>query len=204
MSLNPPTSSNLTAHVLAGGRATRMQGEDKGLLELSGKPLLRYVLERLQSQVASIIISTNRKPQPYLAYGWPVISDELEGFLGPLAGIHAAMLACECEWLLTVPVDCPFVPLDLVPRLSQAAVMAERPLAVVHDGKGLQPTFCLLHQGLEDSLQRYLQQGGRKTGEWLRQQDPALADYSDTPNAFTNINTPEDLQLAEQQLRHVG
>ena len=204
MAFNPPASTNLAAHVLAGGRATRMHGEDKGLLELNGKPLLEHVLERLRSQVATIYISVNRQPEQYQAYGWPVIGDNLEGFLGPLAGIQAALLACKCEWLLTVPVDCPFIPKDLLQRLSQAVNSANRPLAVVHDGKGLQPTFCLLHQSLTESLQQYLQQGGRKTGEWLRRQEPALADYSDNPNAFININTPEDLELAEQRLRHAG
>ena len=204
MAFNPPASTNLAAHILAGGQATRMHGEDKGLLTLSGKPLLEHVLERLDSQAKTIYISVNRQPQHYQAYGRPVIADNLGGFLGPLAGIHAAMLACQCEWLLTVPVDSPFIPKDLLQRLSQAVITSNRPLAVVHDGKGLQPTFCLLHQSLTESLQHYLQQGGRKTGEWLRQQEPALADYSDKPNAFININSPEDLELAEQRLRHAG
>ena len=204
MALNPPASTNLAAHILAGGRATRMQGEDKGLLTLNGKPLLEHVLERILSQVDTIYISVNRQPQHYQTYGWPVISDSLEGFLGPLAGIHAAMQACQCEWLLTVPVDCPFIPKDLLQRLSQAVITSNRPLAVVHDGKELQPTFCLLHQSLTGSLQTYLQQGGRKTGEWLRQQEPALADYVDNPDAFININTPEDLAQAEQRLQHVS
>ena len=204
MAFTPPSSTNLAAHILAGGQATRMQGEDKGLLTLSGKLLLEHVLERLTPQVNAIYITVNRQPQDYQAFGWPVIGDHLEGFLGPLAGIHAAMLVCECEWLLTVPVDSPFIPEDLLQRLSQAVVTNHRPLAVVHDGKGLQPTFCLLHTSLSESLQHYLQQGGRKTGEWLRQQQPALADYSDNPDAFININTPEDLAQAEQRLRHAG
>ena len=204
MRFSSPSKENTQAHILAGGRATRMQGEDKGLLTLNGKPLLEHVLERLDSQVEAIYISVNRQPQHYQAYGWPVIADNLEGFLGPLAGIHAAMLVCQCEWLLTVPVDSPFIPKDLLQRLSQAVITSNRPLAVVHDGKGLQPTFCLLHQSLAESLQHYLQEGGRKTGEWLRQQEPALADYTDNPDAFININTPEDLTRAEQRLQHAG
>jgi molybdopterin-guanine dinucleotide biosynthesis protein A len=204
MQLSSPSKENTQAHILAGGQATRMQGEDKGMLTLNGKPLLEHVLERLRSQVDTIYISVNRQPQHYQTYGWPVISDKLEGFLGPLAGIHAAMLVCQCEWLLTVPVDSPFIPKDLLQRLSQAVISNNRPLAVVHDGKGLQPTFCLLHQSLAENLQHYLQQGGRKTGEWLRQQEPALADYADNPDAFINVNTPEDLAQAEQRLQHVN
>ena len=204
MPLSPPSKKNIQAHILAGGRASRIQGMDKGLLALNGKPLVKHVIERLATQVSSICISANRHLEEYESYGWPVIRDNQQGFLGPLVGIHTAMLACECEWLLTVPVDSPFLPEDLLPRLSQAVVADQTPLAVVHDGKGLQPTFCLLHQSLVGSLQHYLQQGGRKTGEWLRQQEPALADYSDNPDAFTNINTSEDLALAEQRLRHAG
>ena len=180
-----------------------MQGEDKGLLELNGKPLVAHVIERLRSQVTTIRISANRHMEQYQRYGWPVIVDSLEGFLGPLAGIHSALLTCHTEWLLTVPVDCPFLPEDLVTRLSQAVTSTQRPLAVVHDGIGLQPTFCLLHQSLANNLQQYLEQGGRKTGEWLRQHNPALADYSDNPDAFININSPAELELAEKRLRHV-
>jgi molybdopterin-guanine dinucleotide biosynthesis protein A len=88
-------------------------------------------------------------------------------------------------------------------RLCQAVNSTQRPLAVVHDGTGLQPTFCLLHHSLFDKLQQYLEQGGRKTGEWLRQHDPALADYSDNPDAFININSPADLELAGRRLQHV-
>jgi len=203
MTFPPPSKKNIQAHILAGGRASRMQGEDKGLLELNGKPLVAHVIDRLQSQVTSICISTNRHIEQYQRYGWPVIGDRLEGFLGPLAGIHSAMLACHTDWLLTVPVDCPFLPEDLVTRLSQAVTSAQRPLAVVHDGMSLQPAFCLLRQSLTDNLQQYLEQGGRKTGEWLRQHNPALADYSDNPDAFININSPADLELAGRRLEHV-
>ncbi len=201
---NPPSNTNLVAHILAGGQATRMQGKDKGLLKLNDKPLLQHVLERLSPQVSTILISTNRHSQQYQASGHPVISDDLEGFLGPLAGMHAALQGCNCDWLLTVPVDCPFIPEDLVQRLAQAVITTRRPLAVVHDGIHLQPTFCLLHQSLRTSLQSYLQHGGRKTGEWLRQQDPALADYTDYPDAFININTAQDLKLAEERKRNAG
>lgn len=202
MTLPLPTKQNILAHILAGGRARRMQGEDKGLIELHGKPLLRHVMERLDNQVSTLCISANRHLEQYQQFGCPVITDHLAGFLGPLAGIHAALQSHKAEWYLTVPVDCPFLPGDLVMRLSQAITTTQRPLAVVHDGIDLQPTFCLLHQSLAESLQDYLQAGGRKTSEWLRLQNPALVDYSDNPKAFTNINTLDDLEEAEQQLQH--
>ena len=202
MTFPPPGKTNIQAHILAGGRASRMQEADKGLLELNGKPLVVHVIEQLHSQVTNICISANRHLEQYQRYGWPVITDSEAGFLGPLAGIHSALLTCHSEWLLTVPVDCPFLPEDLVIRLSQAVTSAQRPVAVVHDGRGLQPTFCLLHHSLAANLQQYLEQGGRKTSEWLRQHNPALADYSDNPDAFFNINSPADLALAVKRLAH--
>ncbi len=204
MTMTPPTRHNILAHILAGGRATRMQGEDKGLLDLNGKPLVAHVIEQLRPQVAHICISANRHVSQYQRYGVAVIRDNLEGFLGPLAGIHAALLTCQQEWLLTVPVDCPFLPGDLVQRLSQAVTATQRPVAVVHDGNGLQPAFCLLHHSLINDLQGFLEQGERKTGQWLRQHEPALTDYADNPDAFININSPADLIQAGQRLAHVG
>lgn len=203
MTFPPPSKKNIQAHILAGGRGNRMQGADKGLLELNGKPLVEHVIERLDTQVTTISISANRNLEQYQRYDLPVIADSLQGFLGPLAGIHSALHACHTDWLLTVPVDCPLLPGDLVTRLSQAVISAHRPLAVVHDGTGLQPAFCLLHHSLTDKLQQYLEQGGRKTGDWLRQLNPALADYSDNPDAFININSPADLELAGKRLQHV-
>lgn len=180
-----------------------MQGEDKGLLLLNGKPLVVHVMDILRPQVTGICISANRHIKQYQQYGVPVITDSLTGFLGPLAGIHAALQVCEQEWLVTVPVDCPFLAADLVQRLAEAATTHKRPLAVVHDGSVLQPTFCLLHQTLAQNLHEYLQQGGRKTGQWLQQHDPALADFADKPEAFININSPADLTQAGEQLTHV-
>lgn len=203
MHISPPCRQNIQGYILAGGRATRMQGEDKGLLELNGKPLVAHVIDLLRPQVASLCICANRHIKQYQRYGLPVITDNLTGYLGPLAGVHAAMLSCEKEWLLIVPVDCPFLATDLVQRLSQAVMDEERPLSVVHDGSALQPTFCLLHQSLADSLEQYLQQGGRKTGQWLQQNNPAMADFSDKPEAFLNINSRAELLQAEEQLAHV-
>ena len=204
MTFPPPTQRSIRGHILAGGRATRMQGEDKGLLELNGKLLIDHVIDKLRPQVATICISANRHISQYERYGVPVIMDNLEGFLGPLAGIHAALLSCQEEWLLTVPVDCPFLPGDLAHRLSQAITASQHSVSVVHDGKGLQPAFCLLHHSLLNDLQDYLEQGGRKAGHWLRQTNPALADYANEPDAFLNINSPADLKLAGQRLVHVG
>ena len=205
MSLILPDPMEITALVLAGGRARRMAGEDKGLLELAGRPLIAIVLQRLQPQVGHICISANRNAGRYQQYGWPVIRDaEPEQYLGPLAGIDSAFRQCDSDWLLTVPVDCPFLPTDLAARLCRAIGSSGRPLAVAHDGQGWQPAFCLLHRGLQASLAGFLAAGNRKTVDWQRSHDPARADFSDQPEAFVNLNTPADLRQAGQRLRNGG
>jgi len=198
--LSPPATSNITAHILAGGQASRMGGRDKGLVELAGKMMIRHVIARLSSQVNRFCISANRNPQHYAELGWPVLADTLADYPGPLAGFLTAMQHGETEWLLNVPCDCPLLPLDLVARLQQAVQQQQAQAAVVSTNGRLQPTFCLLHRSLQPALADYLQQGGRKTGEWLHQQRAALADFDDQAEAFFNINSPEELQHAETLL----
>jgi len=115
-----PSSSRLarvTGLVLAGGMGRRMDSRDKGLVPFRGKPMVAHVIERLAPQVGSVLINANRNSEQYEAFGYPVISDEVGGFAGPLAGLHAGMRACTTELIVTAPCDSPFLPLDLVARL---------------------------------------------------------------------------------------
>ena len=125
--LPPPAPATITGLILAGGRARRMGGQDKGLIPLAGRPLIAWVIAALQPQVGRILISANRNQADYAALGFPVIEDEaggaeLAGFQGPLAGIAAAMTLAETPWLLTLPCDAPLPPADLASRLATALV----------------------------------------------------------------------------------
>src|SRR3990172_4670992 len=77
--------------VLAGGKSSRMGGGDKALLPLGGRPLLVHVFERLRPQVAEIVLNANGDPGRFAAFGLPLVPDRLDGQMGPLAGIHAAL-----------------------------------------------------------------------------------------------------------------
>jgi len=188
------TAEQITAVILAGGRGSRMGGQDKGLVPLDGKPMIEHVISALAPQAGKLIINANRNLEEYAAFGYPVISDELEGYQGPLAGILSTLNQVSTPYLLCAPCDVPGLPEDLGLRLVTALQQQQGELAVVHDGKKLQPAFALIPVELRDDLQAYLQRGGRKLRSWCRAHRLALADYSDQPERFTNINDSGELQ----------
>lgn len=198
MSIN---SQNITAVILAGGQGTRFAGVDKGLVKLNKRSLVQHLIERIEPQVSSIIISANRNIETYAKLGFPVYEDGITGFAGPLAGILKGLQECKSEWLLSVPADSPFIPSDIVQRLSQS-IESEK-IAMPHDGKYLHPTFALLHKSLAPSLDNFLQQGERKARVWMQQQEHSIVDFSDNPSAFININTEDDLKNAEKHFNEL-
>ncbi len=194
----PIKPENITAVILAGGQGSRLGGVDKGLLELKNTPLVQHLISRLQPQVAEIIISANRNLSRYKEFGFPVFSDEITDYAGPLAGILKALQQSSSEWLLTVPADSPFIPHDLVQCLSQD--IGDSKIIMVHDGERLQPTFALIHKSQLSSLEDFLEKGERKTRIWMQQQPHKIVDFSSQADAFININTNDDLKFVEKHL----
>lgn len=192
--------ASITGLVLAGGQARRMGGDDKGLIELAGRPMIEHVLQALEPQVGSLMINANRNLERYAAYGHPVVADELAGFLGPLAGVASAMPHLATEFLLTVPCDAPLLSSDLARRLVDACLTARADLAVASDGQRLQPVFMLLRSTVAPSLRAYLEGGGRKIDTWFAQVRLAQADFSDEPDCFVNVNEPAERQRIEARL----
>ncbi len=197
MSIN---KQSITGLILAGGQARRMGGDDKGLVELNGKPMIAYSVAALSSQVAHIIINANRNTDTYLQYSADVISDELAGYCGPLAGFATALKFIDTEFMATVPCDSPFLPDNLIERLSQPFKENDTEISVAHNGERIQPVFSLMKKSLYDSLDEYLTSGERKIDRWFEQHNMKLVDFSDSPETFYNINTPEDLQQATNKL----
>ena len=193
-------NTSITGVILAGGRSSRMDGQDKGLLPIHGRTMIEYVLETLTPQVDDILISANRHLDSYSRYGYPVIRDKIENFAGPLAGMAAAIENCKSEYILSVPCDGPWVPKDLASRLRHRLEAEGASLSTAHDGQRLQPVFALIHRELLPAILAYLESGERKLGLWIRQQQPALADFSDQPEAFFNVNSPAELAAAEAHL----
>ena len=191
---------DVTGLLLAGGRATRMDGRDKGLIELAGRPLAAHVLAQLAPQVHTVLINANRHADDYEALGAPVVTDPIEGFLGPLAGVLAGLEVAVTPLVATVPCDSPFLPDDLVQRLHRGFGAASADIAVAHDGERRQPVFMLLRTGLASDLRRWLDAGGRKIDAWYADHRVTDVDFSDAPDTFININTPEERDAAAARL----
>jgi len=184
----PPTAAAITGAVLAGGRGARMGGVDKGWVLHEGRLLVEQALSRLGPQVAALLVSASRNVERYAALGYPVVQDAPEHrglFLGPLAGMLAALRASTLPWVAFVPCDAPALPLDLVARLAAAGAGGNATLACCAGQR--EPVFCLLPTALAPVLAAALAQGERRPTEFLRQVGAVEVAFDDA-TAFTNIN----------------
>ncbi len=188
-------TDNISAVILAGGKGRRLGGQDKGLVEYHGKPLIEHVLTRIKPQLDTIIINANRNQDIYTRYGFPVISDELSDFQGPLAGFASAMKYVKTDYILTLPCDGPALPVDLVQRMREQLNLCteDNCMTVAHDGKRIQPVYALIPVSLQHSLEHFLATGERKIDLWYAEQHIKLVDFSAEKDAFLNINTINQL-----------
>ena len=205
------TSAPLTLGlVLAGGLARRMGGGDKARIRIGGRTILERVLGRLAPQCTAVILNANGDPARFSDTGLPVVADTVPGFAGPLAGIlagldWAAVHAPEIAEVVSVPGDCPFLPGDLVARLSAARRAAARPLACARSGERRHPVVGLWRVALRDDLRKALvDEGLHKIEAWTARHGVAVADWPSAPvDPFFNVNTPADAaeaaRIAAQQ-----
>ncbi len=184
--------NNITAVILAGGRGRRMGGLDKGLIEFEGQPIVELLIEQLRRQDVDIIINANRNQSTYQQYGYPVISDELADFQGPLAGFATAMAAVDTDYILTLPCDGPVLVDNFVELFIDCQSRRKTAICVADDDERLQPVYALIKVDLLENLKTFLQTGDRKIDHWYAQHDYAKVDFSNQKEMFANINKPED------------
>ena len=179
-----------------------MGGADKALLALAGKTLVAQAVARLEPQVERLAVSANGDAVRFDWLGLPVLRDDVSK--GPLSGILAAL-----DWaaplgataVVTAAVDCPFFPGDLVPQLCLAAETAPEGVALARSGGDDHPTVGLWPVGLRDSLRAFLagDEKARVRG-FADAHHAARADFPEN-GSFMNLNTPEDLKIAEDMIR---
>ena len=183
--------------ILAGGRARRMNNQDKGLVMFRGRPLISYALAALVPVVDGVFINANRNIDQYRQFGCPVISDQTDSFDGPLAGVLTAMIHADADILLVLPCDSPLIKTEHLQKLISTRAENNTDVAVAFDGINLHPVFFAIKTVLKTSLQAYLASGQRKVAAWLVQQDFVLVDFSREPEIFSNINTMVELTVLE-------
>ncbi len=191
--------------LLAGGLSRRMGGGDKSLNDLDGRSLLTHVVERAQPQVDTLILNANGDPARFTGCSLPVISDTVEGFVGPLAGVLTGMdwardNVPEAEWVVTMATDTPFFPSDLVERFALAIEKNGADMAMATSGGNRHPVFGMWPVELADDLRHALTVDGvRKVLHWSDRFNLVQVNFSNSPyDPFFNVNRPEDLRQAEK------
>ncbi len=187
----------ITGVVLAGGQGRRMGGVDKGLTLLQGRPFIEWVLARFSPQVDEVLINANQNLDQYARFGYRVIPDKIGGFAGPLAGLHRGLAEAQHELVATVPCDSPFLPEDLVERLHKGLTAAKAQLAVAKTFTQAHPVFCLCRRDVLGHLSEFLNSGGRKIDAWYATLKVAEVPFDAQAEAFSNINTREELSVFE-------
>lgn len=176
---------------------------DKGLVSLCGRPMVSWVLDRIAPQVDGVVISANRNLARYRSMMHAVLEDELPDYAGPLAGLHRALADIASPFWLCVPCDTPFLPTDLVSNLLAALLAEEADVAVPEVDGHRQPAVCLGRAGLRSHLGDYLASGGRRVGEWQSRLNRVSVPFP-SPEAFSNLNDPDELSLAETRLIYIS
>ena len=189
--------------ILAGGRATRMGGGDKGLRSVNGLPILAGVIATLRRQCDHLVLNANGDPARFETFGLPIVPDDVADQPGPLAGVLAGL-----EWTalhhpgqpfaVTAPTDTPFLPDDFVARLQDVRVDDRAEIVCARSGGASHPVAALWSVALRHDLRRALGEGVRKVGDFLNRHPVAYADWPVHPrDPFFNANVPDDLARAE-------
>ena len=181
--------------ILAGGESKRM-GTNKSLIELHNKPLIEHVYDRLIEQVSDVSINTN---QPIKIFPKNIqFQDRILNNPGPLAGIQAGLFYAKQNWVQFCPNDCPFLPINLVEKLS-FCIKDKGPTIILPSlFDRLEPVFMLCHRSLLKNLDKFISSGERKMELWIKENNYKAVNFSD-PKAFVNINTHSELSNIEKE-----
>jgi len=189
----------ITTVILAGGKAERMDGKDKGLLKINNIHIIERLYEISTRFTSRVYINANRNIQKYQEMGYTVLVDAIDGFQGPLAGIYTALLNIKTDYLLILPCDGPLITDDYFKIMLSGDNNFE--IKCAHDGERIQPVHALIKNNVTASLEKFLSTGQRKIDKWYNDRNLRLVDFSDNKNLFININSPKDLIEYESLLK---
>lgn len=193
---NRNTLLDLPCVILAGGQSRRF-GSNKAFAPFQGKRLIDHLITRISYQTTGPIRINAPTGAGFGDMSEPLITDQLTGNLGPLAGLHAAMNWAKMAGysaVITTPVDTPILPGDFVKRLIETGTPAiakcNDRLHFVH---GLWPT------ALTEPLESAIERGLRSASDWASECEAATCEFHERAglDPFFNVNTPDDLRTLE-------
>ena len=194
--------SEIAVVIMIGGKSSRLGGGIKSLIKINNKKIFDIILERIQPQIDKIIINSNIEDKEISKYKFPIIKDVKQGYLGPLAGIHAGMQWLnknkpEVDWLLTLPGDTPFIPLNLVSCFKEK-INQDSKIILAKSNDKIHPIIGAWHTSLLTNLNEHLESGTRKILEWAENHPLEFLEFNEKSyDPFFNINTPIDINKAE-------
>ena len=188
---------------MAGGKSRRMGGQDKAFVLLNEKPMLSHVIDRLNKQTNNIVLNSNKNPEVFKSFKIKVMSDTVKDFPGPLAGVLSGMEWFninnkKIKWVLSVPIDSPFFPLDLIKKLHFSLKNSNKLIAVAKSNKKIHPVFALWNMSLLNPIKNAINNDIRKIDLFTEPYQPQVVDFVSRIDPFFNINTPEDLKMAKK------
>lgn len=196
-------NNKITAVIMVGGESKRMGGGIKSLMTFNNKSIFERILERLEPQVNKIIINCNQNEKSFAKYRLPILKDLKQGYFGPLAGIHTSMRWLSIndplsEWLITMPGDTPFIPLDIIAKFKNK-MSKQTKIILAQSGMKIHPIIGAWHTSLFESLDIYIENGIRKILTWANNHPIEYVNFNKDPyDPFFNINYKEDLIEAKQ------
>ncbi len=186
--LKPDNSKNFSCIILAGGEGKRVGGVDKGLIQYKNRPLIEHVIDAINPQIDDLVISANRNTEHYRRYSKKIVSDKAEHYLGPLAGISAALPHCAHQRVLVVPCDTPFLPHNIIDQFLSKRDDAD--VYIAESKNKLQPVM-LIHKKLCESINHALDAGELRLMFWVKKHQPEIIPFQDDA-AFKSFNNSRD------------
>lgn len=188
--------------ILAGGQSKRFGGGIKTFSKINGKPIIKQIIKTLSKFSNDIIINTNNLNE-FENLNYPIIKDKFDGFLGPLAGIHASILwtknnYSKKEWVFTVPSDTPFLPANLLDKFLSSYSFGNE-ILIARSNERHHPVIAMWHLSLLKSIESELKSKNSKIMLWVKKHNFKFVDFEARQESnFFNINTQEDLTSAKK------
>ena len=184
----------LSGIIIAGGKALRMNGLDKGLVLLNKQPMITRVINHFSHHCDEIIISANRHLDDYQQWQYAVYPDIDFIDCGPLAGLYQCLLHTNHPYILISPCDTPYLPQNYADKLFQALCQSSADVAISQYQGRLQYAHFLIKNHLTKQIKSYLEAGNRSLKGWHEQQPFIVVDFKTQPHDFKNINSLTALQ----------